>query len=57
MAELYVCTSKYRLPVFCEAGVSHYVPAKAVWELTILDDGHQSISLTSIEITEEYGNG
>lgn len=57
MAELWVAVTKYRIPVFCEAGVSHYVPAKVVWERTILDDGYEDIFLKSIEIIEQGGTG
>jgi len=56
MAELWVSVAKYNLPVFCASGVSHYVPAKVVWEMAILDDGFSDISMKSIDIREEYGN-
>ncbi len=55
MAELWLKTLLYNLPIFCGAGVSHYVPAKVKWETAVLDDGQENVYISDIDLIEEKG--
>jgi len=56
--EKYEAKTLYSVPVFCGAGVSHYVPVKVTWLLTRCDDGADVVELVEMTITEhQYGEG